>query len=548
MLHELHVSDLGVIADVDLRFDPGLTVLTGETGAGKTMLTVALALALGRRASSTLVREGARTARVQARFDATARAEEEGWAEDGTVVLSRAIDAEGRSTARVGGQIAPVSVLERLAADLVDVHGQHGSILLRSPGAQTAFVDRFAGPAHLREVDEHGLAFARLTAAERELAALTAAERDREREADVLAFQIEEIEGIAPRSGELAGLETEAARLANVERLLERASQAERALSADGGAADLVSLAAAALHDVAAVDPSAAGLAGRAGSLREEVAELARDVRDHRDGLEADPAQLDRTNARIAAIRSLLRKYGDTEDDVLAFLAAARERAASIGSVAARRSGLEHDVEVLRTDVGRRAVTIASARAEAAPRLARAIEAELADLGMAGATISIRLVATGPSPSGTERAEFVFSGGPKQRPLPLAKVASGGELSRAMLACRTVLLDVDAVPTLVFDEVDAGIGGAAAAAVGRRLAALAWGRQVLVVTHLPQIASFADHHVVVEKAGGTAVVRPVDGRERVSELSRMLAGLAGSEAAAAHAEELLAEAGRMKSP
>jgi DNA repair protein RecN (Recombination protein N) len=548
VLRELHVTDLGVIADVDLELHPGLNVLTGETGAGKTLLTVAIGLALGRRASSALVREGARTARVQARFDAPPRAVAEGWAEDGSLVLARAIDADGRSAARVGGQIAPVSALERLAADLVEVHGQHESTMLRSPAAQTAFLDRFLGGTHLRDVEEHARTFARLAAVEGELAELLRTERDREREADVVAFQIAEIAAIAPRSGELAALEVEAVRLANVERLLERATEAERALSTDGGAADAVSISAAALEDVAALDPAAGPLAERASFLREEIGELARDVRDHREALDADPVRLEETNARIGAIRSLLRKYGDSEDAVLEFLERTRARSTSIGSTGARRAELEHEMETLRVEIERSARQIGSARAEAAPRLGRAIEAELEDLGMADAVLSVELRPTEPSSTGTERAEFVFSGGPRQRPLPLAKVASGGELSRTMLACRAVLVDADAIPTLVFDEVDAGIGGAAAAAVGRRLAALARDRQVLVVTHLPQIASFADHHVVVEKSRGTAVAHVVDGRERVAELSRMLAGLAGSEAAAAHAEELLAEAGRLKAP
>jgi DNA repair protein RecN (Recombination protein N) len=547
MLHELHVTDLGVIEDVDLAFHRGLNVLTGETGAGKTMVTVALALALGRRASSALVRDGARTARVQARFDAPAVAAEEGWAEDGSVVLARAIDADGRSTARVGGQLAPVSVLERLAAVLVEVHGQHESTALRSASAQTAFLDRFAGREHLERLAAYADAHGRLISARAQLEELLRSDRDREREADVLAFQIAEIEEVAPRPGELAELETEVLRLANVERLLERTTAAERALSPDGGAAEAAAVAAAALEDVAALDPTAASLAERSTVLREDATELARDVRGHLDALDADPARLDEASARIAAVRALLRKYGETEEAVLAFLTEARRRAATIATAGERRDDLERAVASVEAEADAGAAAVAAGRIEAAPRLAAALEAELQDLGMGGATISIELVATEPTVSGTERAEFVFSGGPRQRPLPLAKVASGGELSRAMLACRTVLVDADEVPTLVFDEVDAGIGGAAAAAVGRRLAALARDRQVLVVTHLPQIAAFADRHVVVEKHAGTATAREVDGPERVTELSRMLAGLAGSGAAEAHAQELLAEAGRLKS-
>jgi DNA repair protein RecN (Recombination protein N) len=546
MLHELHVSDLGVIEDVDLPLDPGLNVLTGETGAGKTMITVALALALGRRASASLVRPGARAARVQARFDATPEAEEAGWAEEGSLVVARTIDADGRSSARAGGELVPISVLERLGEGLVELHGQHESISLRTQAAQTAFLDRYAGRAHGRALAEHAEAFRRLGAARAELDELVRGEREREREADVLAFQIGEIEEVAPRQGELEELEARALRLANVERLEGRAAEAEGAVSPDGGAAEGVALAAAALEEVAGLDPSASALAERARALREEVSELARDVRDLRAGLESDPAALDATNARIAAIRGLLRKYGETEEAVLQYLSGARRRASALESGDERRSRLRREVDRLSEEVSERAAGLSATRAAVAPRLSDAIERELRELGMDGASFRVELPAVDPTATGVERAEFVFAGGPRQRGQPLAKVASGGELSRAMLACRTVLLDADEVPTLVFDEVDAGIGGRAAAAVGRRLAALARGRQVLVVTHLPQIAAFADRHVALRKEAGTANAEAVDGHDRVAELSRMLAGLPESDAAIAHAEELLAEAGRLK--
>jgi DNA repair protein RecN (Recombination protein N) len=546
MLHELHITDLGVIADVDLGFDPGLNVLTGETGAGKTMVVVALGLALGRRGSGALVRQGAAVARVQGRFDATAAARREGWDDDGSVVLARAVDADGRSTARVGGQLTPVSVLERLGTELVEMHGQHGSTLLRSSAEQTAFLDRFAGTEHLQRLDEHVRAFTRLAESERALDELDRSDRDREREADVLAFQIAEIEAVSPRAGEMAQLEAEALRLTNVQRLLERTSAAETALSRDDGAAEATAGATAALEDVADVDASVAALAERARALREEVAQLARDVRDHRESLETDPVRLEETNARIAAIRALFRKYGDGEEAVEEFLSAARERSESLATSVERRAALEREVDSLGSAVEELGRVVSAGRAGVAPRLASAIADELRALGMPGAVLAIELIPGERTASGIERAEFAFAGGPGQRPLPLAKVASGGELSRVMLACRTVLVDADAVATLVFDEVDAGIGGAAGAAVGQRLAALARHRQILVVTHLPQIASFADRHLVVEKTRGTATVTEVDGRERIAELSRMLAGLRDSEAAAAHAEELLAEAVRVK--
>src|SRR5215216_5088976 len=391
MLHELHVTDLGVIEDVDVGFDPGLNVLTGETGAGKTMITVALALALGRRTSSALVRDGSRSARVQARFDATPAAEEDGWSEDGALVLARTIEADGRSSARAGAQIVPASVLEALAGDLVEVHGQHESTLLRTASAQTAFLDRFAGEGHLREVAAFGDAFTRLRRVNTEVEELERRERDREREADVLAFQIGEIEAVAPRPGELEELNAEAARLANVERIVDRATAAERAAAIDGGAAERLAIAASALEEVAALDPDAGSLAQRATTLGEEASELARDLRRYSDAIDADPARLDELNARIAAVRSLLRKYGATEEDVLEFLGTARDRVAALGSANQRRAELRRDVAALTARVDAAASAISVARAETAPRLAAAIEAELTELGMAGARVSVEL-------------------------------------------------------------------------------------------------------------------------------------------------------------
>jgi DNA repair protein RecN (Recombination protein N) len=547
VLRELHISGLGVIDDLDLELHPGLNVLTGETGTGKTMVTVGLQLALGRRGGSTLVREGAAAARVQARFDAPPGAVSVGWAEDDEVLLARTVSAEGRSTARVGGQLAPLSALVGLAEELVEVHGQHDGQRLLSTAAQTRFLDRYAGADHLAAVEALGTEHEALRGARVALAALVERERDRERQMDLIAYQVREIEAAAPRPGETRELKLEAARLDHAERLLERASAAERGLGAEDGAADALRAASAELRAAGEVDPGAAQLAERAFELSAAAVELAVEVRDYRERLELDPARLEEVRERIAALDALQRKYGSGEEEVLAF----RDRAAeSLETLA----GVEQERELLATQVAERtervaalATAVSDGRAMAMPPLTAALQAELAELGMEGAAIEVTLV---PNPElvsgGAEHAEFVFSGGPGQPPQPLAKVASGGELSRTMLACRSVLVDLDDVPTLIFDEVDAGIGGRAGVAVGRRLANLALGRQVVVVTHLPQIASFADRHIRVRKHEGTATIEVLDGADRVEELSRMLAGLPGSDAAAAHAEELLTEAGRAR--
>jgi DNA repair protein RecN (Recombination protein N) len=547
MLRELHLTDLGVLHEVGLELHPGLNVLTGETGAGKTLVTVGLALALGRRATSSLVRDGAKAARVQARFDAVPAALEAGWGAAGELVLARAVSADGRSTARIDGELAPVSALTRLADDLVEVHGQHEGTRLLSAAAQTAFLDRSAGDEHLRALDGLAQEHEALRAARAALAAIDERERDRARDLDLLAYQVRELEAAAPAPGEIARLELEETGLAHAERLLADAAVADAALADDGGADDTVAAAAARIRAIAEVDPRAAELAERAEAISAGLSELGRDLRGYRESVQLDPGRLEEVRDRVGALQGLLRKYGPTEADAVAFLDDARERLADLERADEDRERLAAECAERGDRVAALATVISDGRREAAPALAAALRGELQELGMEGAALEIELVPDAQvSATGAEHVVFRFSGGPGQGVLPLAKVASGGELSRTMLACRSVLADLDDVPTLVFDEVDAGIGGRAGVAVGRRLAALARTRQVLVVTHLPQIAAFADRHVRVHKRGGAATVHPLDDAGRVDELTRMLSGLPGSEAASTHAEELLAEAAAVK--
>ncbi|GIU99709.1 MAG: DNA repair protein RecN [Actinomycetota bacterium] len=547
MLRELHIRGLGVIERLELELRPGLNVLTGETGAGKTMITVGLHLALGRRATASLVRKGAPAAEVELRADAPPVALREGWAEDGEVICARRVGADGRSTARIGGRLAPLSALAAIGEELVELHGQHEGLRLLSPAAQIAFLDRFAGADHLETLREHVEAYARVRELEGRLEELERGERDRERELDLLAYQIREIELAAPRPGERAELEAEAARLAHVERLLELTGIAAGALGEEGSGGDALAAAAGALRRAAELDPAAAPLADRAAALADEVVELLRETRRYADGLAADPARLEEVQARLSVLGGLRRKYGEDEAEILAFLERARARAAELATAGARAEGIRAELEGARASLRDLTDRLSEGRRRAAPALAEAIEGELRELGMAGARVEVRLI---PHPAatatGAERVELAFAGGPRQPLLPLAKVASGGELARTMLACRSAVADLDDVPTLVFDEVDQGIGGEAALAVGRRLARLAERRQVLVVTHLPQIAAFADHHVLVDKRAGTAAVRVLTGRERVVELARMLAGMPGSRGAIAHAEELLEEVARLR--
>ncbi len=541
MLRELHISGLGVIDDLDLDLHPGLNVLTGETGAGKTMVTVGIALALGARADSTLVRSGAKAARVQARFDATEAADE--WSEDGEVVLARSVGADGKSSARVGGQLATASTLADLGSSLVEVHGQHQAQRLLSSATQTGFLDRFAGDAHVVAAAACRAAWERWRDARSSLDALASASRERERELDLLAYQVREIEAIDPQEHESERLSAEEARLAHVERLLERADEAGATLSGEGSIDDAVAGAANALTDAARLDPRAEALAERARGLSAELVELARDVRDYREGLAADPDRLQEIRERLSVLKGLQRKYGATETEVRAFLNDASSRLEALATADERLIELAEEVDRYRAELRERAEVVSRERGLAVPALAAALERELHQLGMPGAHVAVELEPLEEiGPAGAERVELRLAPSPGQKMTSLAKSASGGELSRTMLACRSVMADLDDVPTLVFDEVDSGIGGEAGLAVGRRLARLAEGRQVLVVTHLPQIACFADRHILVEKGSGTATVRVLSDDQRVHELSRMLAGLTGSEGAVTHAEELLATA------
>jgi DNA repair protein RecN (Recombination protein N) len=541
VLRELHIRDLGVIDDLDLELDPGLNVLTGETGAGKTMVTVGLALALGARATAALVRDGASTAGVESRFDAPEGAEE--WTDDGEVILARTVDADGRGRARISGRLATASALAELGSALVEIHGQQHAQRLRTPATQAAFLDRAAGPEHLATFAAYRRAWDRWRELDHELRALREAGRERERELDLLAFQVGEIEAIGPRPHETEELAIEEARLGHVEHLADLAARVDALLAGERSATDGVREAAGALGDAAEIDPSLAIVAQRAEALTAELDELLRDVRSWAGALELDPERLSVVRDRLGALRGLRRKYGETDAEVLAFLDVARARLDLLDGSQERRSELEGAVEAAASTTAALGARLTEGRRTAAPALAASLEAELHDLALPSAIVRVTLEPRDAlGPSGAEDVVLAFSPGPGQPTRPLAKTASGGELSRAMLACRSVLADLDDVPTLVFDEVDAGIGGEAGLAVGRRLARLAQDRQVIVVTHLPQIACFAGRHVRVEKRGGRAAIHVLDDDERVHELSRMLAGLTDARGAVVHAEELLAAA------
>ncbi len=570
MLEELRITSLGVIEESVLELGPGFTAITGETGAGKTMVVTALGLLLGGRADTGAVRTGARAARVEGlvRVPAGAAPGLEaavdaagGVVEDGALLLARQVSAEGRSRAFAGGAAVPVSTLTTLAAPLVAVHGQSDQHRLLQPAAQRDALDAFAGARSLRLRGRVARGFADLRATEDELASVVASARERAREAELLRFGLGEVEAVEPRPGEDTELAADEARLGYADTLRTAAEQARECLSADEGpdALGAVATARRLLDGVREHDPEAAGLADRLAEVSYLLSDLAADVSSYAAGLETDPARLAAVSERRAALGALTRRYGDTVDDVLAWAEHAAGRLLELDGTDERIAELQARRADLRADLGQAASELSRARTTAAGRLARVVTAELASLAMPHARLEVSVTQTEVEdglpvgdrtlrhgPTGVDDVELLLAANRGADPRPLSRGASGGELSRVMLGLEVALAATNPVPTFVFDEVDAGVGGKAAVEVGRRLALLARHAQVLVVTHLPQVAAFADRHVQVVKSSDgtvtTAGLTTLDDTARVRELSRMLAGLEDSDTARAHAEELLAAA------
>ena len=524
MLVELHVRDLGVIESATVEPDEAMTALTGETGAGKTLLVEALELLLGGRADPELVRPGAAEALVEGRFVVG----------DDEVILARAVPASGRSRAWVDGRMAPLTALAEVGRGLVDLHGQHAHQSLLDAGAQRRALDAFG------RVDVATLraARARRRAIEEELASLGGDERARAREVDLLRYQIDEIDAAhiaGPDEDEVLAEEEE--RLAEMAAHLEAAAGALVALDAEDGAVDRIGAARAVLDARRPLE----ALAGRLAVLQAEAADVASELRRVVETWEDDPARLAEIRLRRQLLHDLGRKYGDGSGAVLAFAEDARLRLAALASLDARAAALEAERDAAVEAEVAAAAAVGTGRRLAAPRLASAVEERLRVLAMPQARVEVTV---GDDDPGDDVA-FLLGANAGENVLPLAKVASGGELARAMLALRLVLTDAPA--TIVFDEVDAGVGGEAAVAVGRALAELSGRHQVLVVTHLAQVAAFADRQLGVRKEvhgdRTVAAVRPLQGDERVVELARMLSGRPDSATARRHAEELLAGAG-----
>ncbi|MEU6001665.1 MULTISPECIES: DNA repair protein RecN [unclassified Streptomyces] len=571
----MRIRSLGVIDDAVVELSPGFTAVTGETGAGKTMVVTSLGLLLGGRADPALVRIGAKAAVVEGRItvpagaSAAVRAEEAGAElDDGALLISRTVSAEGRSRAHLGGRSVPVGLLAELADDLVAVHGQTDQQGLLKPARQRGALDRYAGDAVTVPLAKYTAAYRRLRAVTTEVDEITTRARERAQEADLLRFGLEEIAGVEPLAGEDTELAAEAERLGHAEALASAATSAHAALAGNPedpegvDATTLVAGAHRALEAVRSHDPALATLAERIGEIGILLGDVAGELAGYADDLDADPLRLAAVEERRAALTQLTRKYGSDIDTVLAWAEEGAARLTELEGDDDRLEELTAERDALRSELAGLAQALTDARQEAASRFAAAVTEELASLAMPHARVTIditatevpegadgvpvdgRLVAYGPA--GVDEVELLLAPHPGAPPRPIAKGASGGELSRVMLAVEVVFAGTDPVPTYLFDEVDAGVGGKAAVEIGRRLARLAKSAQVVVVTHLPQVAAFADRQLLVEKTNDGSVTRSgvlvLEGEDRVRELSRMLAGQEDSETARAHAEELLATA------
>ena len=553
MLVDLVVENLGVIEHVEVSFEPGSSAVTGETGAGKTLVVAAVGLLLGDRAEKVLVREGAAAARVQGRFllsgghPAAAYLSSRGLIESTDepqveVIVTRSVPATGATTSRINGQLVTAGALADIAPFLVEIAGQHEHGRVADSAWQRATLDSYAGPSALADAEAVAEHHRALLHARRALEELVSSRRARERELDVLRFEIAEIEAAGPEEGEDERLTADAARLEQAESIGRGLATAVDALTGEGGAQDQLARAAAEVGALTSTEAELAEPATRLEQAHVEITDVASDLA--RRIIAPDPAALDAVRDRLAALSRLKRKYGDSIGDVLRYLESAR----------ARRNELEtadEDTERWTTEAAHHeavaqeaALRLRSARRKAASRLQEEVEQVLARLALSGSRFEVRLKERGLYEGGLEAVEFLVAANAGEAPRPIGKVASGGELSRIALALHLLTSTSDA-STLIFDEVDAGVGGAAAQDVGRALAELGRDRtrQVLVVTHLPQVAAFADaHYRAVKSESGSrmsARLQRVEGDERVAELSRMLAGLPASERAHEHAQELL---------
>ena len=567
MLSYLKVSDLALVEGVEVEFRSGLNVLTGETGAGKTVLVGAIGLLLGDRADGSAVRTGAEEAVLEASFDlagspaARAALATLGYIEDdeAELVLSRRLPRTGKGRCAINGRLCPVSALAAVGDALLEVHGQNSHQALLKQSTHIGYLDRFAGGEHLARLDEYRFAYATLRSLEAERAAadghLTG--EGLARESQLLAHEIEQIDDAAPQPDEIEVLEESAVRLRHSTELWELASRVEAALRGDERATftagDMLAKASGDLMSMASRDASLAALSARLDSLGIEAADIAAEVTAYRESLPTDPALLEEVETRLSLLRELCRKYGGSIQAALEYRDQAALRLDEIGTVAARALVIASEIEQAGKQAAEIAAVLSQGREGAAKSLVEAMNRQMKGLELSSATFGVKVGARDAEslgPAGTDEVEFLFSPAASEPQRPLRKIASGGEMSRVMLALKIVLADADRLPVLVFDEVDAGIGGETAAVIGERLFELTRYHQVFCVTHLPQIASFADWQYGVYKTDKAGVARTsvqlLSGDALLSEMCRMLGDSSGRKVTADHAADILKRAARVK--
>lgn len=564
MLTHLRISNLGVIAEATLAPHPGMTVVTGETGAGKTMIVTGLGMLLGSRSDSGVVRHGSDRCLVEGRFcqlAAVADALDEVGAEvdDDELLAARQVQVSGRSRAMLGGVQVPLARLNDVVGELATIHGQSEQVRLGSPDRQREVLDRSGGASLAEALETYRARYLRRRALREELDTLQRQARERAREHDLLEFGLNEIAEVDPQPGEDDELAAEANRLQAVDDLRLLAERASHSLSGDSdgnledpGAVGLVGMARKDVDRVAELDPRAGEVAQQIREVGFRLNDAAAQVARYLADLEADPGRLEWVAARRSALQGLTRKYGATVTEVLDWARLSAARLAELSGDDDRISIIETELADLELAVRASGLVLTDLRGAAATALSASVIDELAALAMPHARLAFVLKPLlEPGPWGMEQVSLVFAANPGAEPAPLAKVASGGELSRLRLGLEVVLAETDPGHTFVFDEVDAGVGGAVGLEIGRRLAKLATASQVIVVTHLAQVAAFADRHCVVTKSDDGEVtvadLREVTGDSRVAEVARMMGGLTGSHPGLAHARELLASAGQLES-
>ena len=566
MLAEIAISNLGVIRHASAELSPGLTVLTGETGAGKTMVVTGLRLLTGGRADASRVRTGADGAVVEGAFGTEELPEEMREAvgaiaagagaeadENGEYLVSRSVKASGRSSAHLGGRKVPAATLSELAGHLLTIHGQNDQLRLMAPEQQLAALDRF-DPAIQAKLDAYREAYTAWRAAAKDLKERTEKRLELAQEVDRLQFAIDEIDAVAPQAGEDEELVATINRLQDVDALREAAETALMAIDgadAVGGvggeeepASDLIGRAQAALEG--ASDQELRDLGARLGEVAGVLSDVSAELGSYTSGLPSDPEELEKLLQRQQEIKGLTRKYAPDAAGVVAWRDKAGARLAKIDTSEGAVEKLKAKVAELEQAMTKHAAALTKARTKAAGKLGKAVTEELHGLAMPKAQLTVNVAKAQYGRDGADAVEILLAPNSALEPKPLATSASGGELSRVMLALEVILSESSSGATLVFDEVDAGVGGRAAVEIGRRLARLARGNQVIVVTHLPQVAAYADTHLHVSKdigdvavASGVAALQP---EERIEELARMMAGMDDSDTGRAHAAELFERA------